>query len=55
MKPIPDHAVNRLRIWRKSVSTRPFLARGGSVPRCDACQLRAKGFAEAGMVDPAAR
>ena len=24
MKPIPDHAVNRLRIWRKSVSTRPF-------------------------------
>jgi DTW domain-containing protein YfiP len=40
MKPIPDHAVNRLRIWRKSVSTRPFLARGGSVPRCDACQLR---------------
>ncbi|HEA3132590.1 TPA: DTW domain-containing protein [Aeromonas hydrophila] len=40
MKPIPDHAVNRLRIWRKSVSTRPFLARGGSVPRCEACQLR---------------
>ena len=40
MKPIPDHAVNRLRIWRKSVSTRPFLALGGSVPRCDACQLR---------------
>jgi len=40
MKPIPDHAVNRLRLWRKSVSTRPFLARGGSVPRCDACQLR---------------
>ena len=24
----------------QSVSTRPFLARGGSVPRCDACQLR---------------
>ena len=40
MKPIPDHAVNRLRIWRKSISTRPFLARGGSVPRCEACQLR---------------
>ena len=40
MKPIPDHAVNRLRVWRKSISTRPFLARGGTVPRCEACQLR---------------
>lgn len=40
MKPVPDHAVNRLRTWRKSISTRPFLARGGSVPRCEACQLR---------------
>ncbi|MGL5948812.1 MAG: tRNA-uridine aminocarboxypropyltransferase [Aeromonas sp.] len=38
---IPDHAVNRLRLWRKSVATRPFLARGGAVKRCEACQLRA--------------
>ncbi|MGL6627594.1 tRNA-uridine aminocarboxypropyltransferase [Aeromonas jandaei] len=40
MKPVPDHAVNRLRAWRKSISTRPFLARGGTLARCPACQLR---------------
>ncbi|MGL5450868.1 MAG: tRNA-uridine aminocarboxypropyltransferase [Aeromonas sp.] len=38
--PVPDHAVNRLRAWRKSISTRPFLARGGALARCPACQLR---------------
>lgn len=35
----PDHAVNRLRRMRLARSTRPFLARGGSVKRCPGCLL----------------
>lgn len=39
MSNAPDHAVNRLRAWRLARSSRPFLARGGSVKRCPGCLL----------------
>jgi len=33
------HAVHKLYDYRLSQSTRPFLARGGSIPRCKHCML----------------
>jgi len=33
------HAIHRLYDYRLSQSTRPFLARGGSIPRCKHCML----------------
>ncbi|QIL84117.1 DTW domain-containing protein [Diaphorobacter sp. HDW4A] len=39
--PRPPHAVARLSTARRAISTRPFLARGGSqVVRCEGCRLR---------------
>lgn len=40
MTQAPDHSVNRLRTVRLARSTRPFLARGGSVKRCPGCLLQ---------------
>ena len=34
------HAVYRLRQQRLASSTRPYLARGGKIPRCDLCRVR---------------
>ena len=40
MNIMDEHAVYRLRRWRLAQCTRPYLARGGSVVRCDLCRLR---------------
>ncbi|GAA5213242.1 tRNA-uridine aminocarboxypropyltransferase [Corallincola platygyrae] len=34
-----QHAIHKLHDYRKSLSRRPFMARGGSVERCDYCRL----------------
>ncbi|WP_228290930.1 tRNA-uridine aminocarboxypropyltransferase [Shewanella cyperi] len=36
---LPEHAVHRLYQYRKSISTRPFTARGKSLKRCGQCLL----------------